>query len=182
MKRAQEWVSRNRIPTSVVLGSVLLLLARPTLPSLWVGFPLLLASEAIRIWSSGYIEKDTALSMTGPYSIVRNPLYLGNFLIGLSFCVIGKSILMLFLFLAGFYFIYKPTIETEEGKLRQKFGQDYIAYCAKTPRLFPSFSRTDWVAGPFSWGLILRHQEYLTIFGIMGILVVLTFKARWMSG
>jgi len=183
MKNVQEWVSRHRINTSVVWGIVLLGFAKPAPFPVAMGLPLLILGEAIRIWSSGTIQKDTTLARYGPYSITRNPLYLGNFLIGLSLCVImGMSWMILILFVSGFYFIYQPTIEAEEKKLMQTFGKDFMIYCAQVPRFFPSVlrlplagrapsaGRTSSAGVRFSWVLVVQHREHWTCLAILGVI------------
>ena len=177
MKKIQEWIGRHRIITSLC-GAVLLFgLAAPTGRSILVGLPVVALGEAIRIWSSGHIGKDEWLTVDGPYSLSRNPLYLGNFFLGLGVSVMGRSPAILLLFLIGFYFIYKPTIESEEKKLGQKFGADYIAYCNRVPRFFPSPWRWRVVWGRFEWRRVLGHREHHTWLGIVTILLLLVLRA-----
>jgi len=73
----------------------------------------------------------------GPYSLSRNPMYFGTFIIGL-----GLS-LMLFLwwvalgFLAIYLAIYLPLIAGEEKILSGRFGAPFKDYCLKTSKFFP---------------------------------------------
>lgn len=178
MKKVQEWVGRHRIVISMTGAVLLFFLANPSPLSLRLGFPIILFGEAIRVWSSGHIRKDRALTVDGPYSLSRNPLYLGNFFLGLGISVTGRSFPMVFLFLVGFYLIYKPTIAAEEKKLFHKFGADYSAYCQKVPRFFPSFRRWDLERGEFEWQRVLGHREYRTWLGILGILLLLALRTK----
>ena len=179
MRQVQLWVSRHRIITSAIGALSLFFLARPTPSSIGWGLPIVALGEAVRVWSSGHIGKDEWLTVDGPYSLSRNPLYLGNFFLGLGVSVMGRSPLMFLLFLAGFYFIYKPTIASEEKRLAQKFGADYAAYCARVPRFFPSLRRWAPVAGRFEWKRVLGHREYQTWLGILSVLILLALRARF---
>lgn len=180
MKKIQEWVSRNRIVTSMTGAVLLFFLANPTPASFRFGLPIILFGEGIRIWSSGHIRKDRELTVDGPYSLSRNPLYLGNFFLGLGIAVTGRSLPMVLLFFIGFYFIYKPTIDAEEKKLFQKFGAAYSNYCLNVPRFFPSVRKWKLERGEFAWRRVLGHREYRTWLGILGILIFLVFKNKLM--
>jgi uncharacterized membrane protein len=106
---------------------------------------LVLCGFLVRIIARGFKEEHTdggnRLVTDGIYSVVRNPMYAGTFL----FCV--GVILMLFnpwalvLFMAAYLSIYIPEIRKEERILFKAFGEQYQAYCEKTPRFFPDLIR-----------------------------------------
>jgi protein-S-isoprenylcysteine O-methyltransferase Ste14 len=94
------------------------------------------------------------LVQTGPYAVVRNPLYVGNWLIAVGLCVIAQ---LRWLLLAG------PLLALEP-RLLEQFGDDYLRYCEATPRFFPRglFTRRGWhdlldARGPHP---VLRTKEY----------------------
>ena len=175
--RLRDFVSRHRITTSAVFGGALLALAAPTPRSLALGLPLVLLGEALRTWSSGYIRKDHALATDGPYSLTRNPLYLGNFILGLGFCVMAHRWSVVFVFLLVFALIYDATIEDEERKLLKRFGDAFIAYCREVPRFFPRLS--GWRGAPFRWALVRQHREFRTWAAVAGAVAVVIFKMWW---
>lgn len=95
-----------------------------------------------RLWCTLYIggRKSEEIVANGPYSIVRNPLYVfsaigaagagaqtGSAIIGLIF---GVVTVIAFIVVAL----------REEKHLRDKFGEAYDAYCARVPRMLPNFS------------------------------------------
>ena len=58
---------------------------------LW-GVILMAAGELIRLWSLGFVEKKgKELAMNGPYAFTRNPLYVGNFFLGLGLVTIAAN-------------------------------------------------------------------------------------------
>lgn len=169
-------VGRNRIVTSLLLGAAFWFFARPTLASIAAGVPFVLLGEAIRTWSSGYIRKNQELATTGPYALTRNPLYLGNGVLGFGFVVMGRSWVFLLLFLAAFSFIYRSTIRQEEERLSAKFGERFSEYVTTVPRFFPRWRGWRSERGSFDWDLVMKHREHRTWLGILVVLALMIMK------
>jgi len=97
----------RRIP--VFVGAFLLLLfAQPELPGIVVGMILIILGEATRIWAAGHLQKNEALTVTGPYAHVKNPLYIGTILITAGFCIFADNIYILTAATFAFCFHYIP--------------------------------------------------------------------------
>ena len=77
----------------------------------------------------------------GPYSISRNPLYVFSFMGAFGVGAQTGSLVMAGLFLAVTMAVFYVTVRREEAWLGQTFGETYRAYCARTPRFGPRFSR-----------------------------------------
>lgn len=137
-----------------------------------VGLPIVLAGEAIRLWASGYIEKKGGkLATDGPFAYVRNPLYAGNFLLGLGIVLISRNLWFMALFLVGFMVIYRGTVEKEEKDLEALFGDPYRRYLKEVPRFIPRLSPYPFREKiAFQWRLILKHREYVTLLGLAALL------------
>ncbi|WP_338066483.1 isoprenylcysteine carboxylmethyltransferase family protein [Phyllobacterium zundukense] len=103
------------------------------------GFVLILVCIFGRLWSILYVggRKNSELAISGPYSVTRNPLYLfstiGAFGIGLMFGSIIVAACLGF----GTYAVFRETARKEEAFLRDKFGPEFEAYVARTPRYWP---------------------------------------------
>lgn len=91
----------------------------------------------VRFWAAGYIKKIRKLTTSGPYAFVRNPLYVGNFLMGLGFCLFVKNIYISLIYITIFTFFYVGTMKKEEILLTELFGQDYVDYKKSVPAFFP---------------------------------------------
>ena len=81
-----------------------------------------------RLWALMYIGglKKRELITDGPYSIVRNPLYISSLIGAIGIGLASENLLILAVILL-FYLLYYPfTILAEEKKLADKFGNDYI--------------------------------------------------------
>jgi len=81
-------------------------------------------------------RKEEHLVTSGPYHYVRNPIYLGAFtlIIALAFLAANWLLLLPALFLVTL--IYRQ-IDGEEAMLKEKFGDEYLEYAKRTPRIIP---------------------------------------------
>lgn len=148
--------------------AILVYYSRSCPQSFLAGIPVLLAGEAVRLWASGHIErKGSKLATGGPFAYVRNPLYVGNFLMGLGIVIISNNPALLIFFLAGFSFIYWGTVKKEQKDLEALFGEPYRDYLKQVhpfiPRLTPYPSREKTA---FQWALIGKHREYVTLLSL----------------
>jgi protein-S-isoprenylcysteine O-methyltransferase Ste14 len=85
--------------------------------------------------------KSEQLVTSGPYSLVRNPMYLGSFLIGAGFILMLWPWWALPVFAGIFYARFNPQMVKEEEFLTKLAGEKYVSYCRETPRIFPSWAR-----------------------------------------
>ncbi len=105
----------------------------PALP----GVMLCLLGALLRFWASGYLRKDTRPAVGGPYSYVRNPLYLGTYWMALGTAWAIENWILLAVATVLFAGIYHFIILDEELKLRRIFGEPYSQYCQLVSRFFP---------------------------------------------
>ena len=184
-RRGGTWVQRWRVPLGFVCAGLFVVLARPDRRSLFVGGAVALLGLAIRAWASGHIRKNDRLAVSGPYAHTRNPLYLGSFILGLGFTVAAASSLLLFLLLGGlfaslFLGIYWPVMRVEASTLAGMFGEEYNAYAAAVPLLFPRLTAYRAGDGPevrFDPTLYMRYREYRAALGLLVAWCVLWLKA-----
>ncbi len=107
------------------------------------GYTAILKGTFLRMSARGhkkaFSQRSHNLVTTGPYKIVRNPMYLGSFLIGAGFVLILWPWWGVPVFAWVFYTRFKRQIAYEEEILSRSFGSKYTAYCHLTPRVFPNF-------------------------------------------
>src|SRR5580700_1157202 len=103
----------------------------------WPGIVLCFIGATIRYWASGYLRKDSRPAVGGPYGFVRNPLYLGTYLMALGTALAIENWALLGLMTVLFAVVYHYIILDEETKLHRIFGQSYSQYQASVPRFFP---------------------------------------------
>ena len=107
---------KKRIAISFLFVGLFLVFSRPIRPAILLGLVVAVAGESLRTWASGYISKGKVLATQGPYSYMRNPLYLGSFVMGLGVCLMGRSIIFMLAYLLVFSIVYSRLILKEEEK------------------------------------------------------------------
>jgi len=126
-----------------------------------ISIMLVLAGALIRFWARGHFRKGRLVT-TGPYALIRHPLYLGSLL------VIAGVLLQLSdrLFNWGVIIplvavFYGAAIIHEEKSLEKIFGRQWQLYKGDVPRIIPSLQ--SWLLPrhnrKWSWKVYLRTGE-----------------------
>ena len=151
-----------------------IVLAKPDLTSILSGISINLFGLSIRTWAAGYLRKEKELTVSGPYKYTRNPLYVGNLILGIGAVVGSRSWWMLAFFSAYFLLFYSVAIKNEKGKMKKSFPREYEDYMRKVPLFFPflkplSLSRKREKRGQeksrFNWKLYKKNKEYRALIG-----------------
>ncbi len=137
----------NRLFGGLVIGYAIVAAApKPFAPWLdasmeLIGFTLLCAAAFGRVWCLTFAagNKDWILLTEGPYSVVRNPLYLFSVVGAIGFGLVTENLWLVCVLVAYCAFNYPITVAREERHLRAIFGSDYVAYSQRVPRWFPKF-------------------------------------------
>src|SRR5271165_2302429 len=164
---------RIRVPAGFLFAALYLWRARPTYASLAWSLLLVVPGLLLRAYASGYVKKNTELTVTGPYAYTRNPLYLGSILMAFGFAAASRSLLINLLLALLFLLIYAPTIYGEEQFLRSTFPA-YESYAQRVPRLLPRLTPAGIPGeGSFSGALYLKHREFNSLLGACAVYAVL---------
>lgn len=102
--------------------------------------------------------KAASLNTTGPYSVVRHPLYLGNALIAMGFALFPHTWLVpvaVAPLLAGYY---ACIARWEEQYLRTQFGVAFETWARRVPAVIPAFRRYVPADRPFDVRRVLRTE------------------------
>lgn len=150
--------------------------ARPEDP--WVPVALVLATlgAGMRAWAAGTVFKNEILATTGPYSLVRHPLYLGNILIFVGFNLLNNEAWAWLLTVSFLWFFYPTAIKYEDGKLEELFGQQWRDWRARTPALIPVRLQFSALKSEWSIGLFAGRNGELVIF--LFVMVCLALAVR----
>jgi protein-S-isoprenylcysteine O-methyltransferase Ste14 len=168
--------------TPIPLIIILFLYASPNLISATIGLTLVFFGELFRIYSVAFIgtvsrtrssSTGSRLITTGPFAYVRNPLYVGNFLITTGIAIYSGTVWIMILTILAFATQYFFIVEYEESILREKFGAEYDSYCKTVPAWFakrrPKIEEVEW---PSPQGIIESiKSEKRTLTGIFAILM-----------
>jgi protein-S-isoprenylcysteine O-methyltransferase Ste14 len=191
-ERSGNWLFKRRswLPAAfIVIGIIVLYLTNrqaiifnPTAELIFLGVSLL--GEAIRIYTVGYAPKNTSgrntaagqiadeLNTTGIYSLVRHPLYIGNFFMWLGPVLFLRTSVFIVFFVLIYWLYYERIMFAEEQFLRDKFGEAYDKYSEKIRSVIPRFSGYVRPALPFSFKSVLK-REYNSFVNMFIIFVLL---------
>jgi protein-S-isoprenylcysteine O-methyltransferase Ste14 len=130
-----------------------------------VGFLLIAMGEAIRlsgVAAAGTVTRRRSRTVQrlvtyGVFAWMRNPLYVGNFLIWMGFIVISGVLWFLPVAIVLFAVEYSLIVRYEEGVLESIFGDEYLAYRDRTSRWVPRPPGTD-EEGEHHWGEAWRSE------------------------
>jgi protein-S-isoprenylcysteine O-methyltransferase Ste14 len=172
----QEILNRFRVRAGLFLALAVILLARPTWRSILSGILICALGLAIRTWASGHLRKEKELAVSGPYRYSRNPLYLGNFLLGIGVTVGARSWWVLGLCVSYFAVFYPLIIRRERERMKNLFPRQYEDYGKKVPLFFPSLRKHLPANGRFSWSLYRLNKEYRALLGTILVWLVLAAK------
>ena len=172
-KRYADRVARLRVPFGFLLVLAFVWFAEPTWESLMWGMPVSALGNVLRGWAAGHLQKNTALTDSGPYAYVRNPLYLGTLTVAAGFVIAARRWELAILFAAVFLGIYLPVVELEEQHLRALFPA-YAEYARRVPKLIPRgrFGGTK----SFRWPVYKKNQEYQASIGFLAGILILILK------
>jgi len=138
----------------------------------------LLSGLLLRSWAAGTLVKKKKLACTGPYALVRHPLYLGSILMMLGFTLLTG--MWWNLLISGLTALVSigPAIYGEEQFLALRFGDRWTSYAAHCGRLIPR-GLAGRLASFWNWRRWLRNREYNAWLGVIaGWLGLLAWHLR----
>lgn len=151
-----------------------------------LGFLIALAGATTRFVAVGFAKPFTSgrenflkaenLNTNGLYAIVRNPLYVGNFLVynGVLIAYASPAALALFnaFFIVNYYFI----ILSEENYLEKQFGEVYNEYRRAVPKVMPRPRLYRKYDRPFSWTRAIFKEKNTTCYWLFFFAVAMLIK------
>ncbi len=176
---------RWRVPLGFAFAAWYLVVARPSsLITFLSSLVLVFIGCFLRSWAAGYLLKGKRVAVGGPYAYIRNPLYVGSFILGAGFCAALwrwplplSSLIIGLAFLLGFGVIYRAKALAEEAELAANLGGSYRSYAQEVPAFLPTRGRVKGLGRQrFSWELYLRNREYECILGCATFLVYLYWR------
>lgn len=104
------------------------------------------------------IQIAKSLNTTGMYSLLRHPLYLGNYLIGLGVVMVPAVWWLPVFYSLSFLLYYERIMFAEEVFLKHRFGEEYCAWAEVTPAFIPNLRLWRAASLPFSFVTICRRE------------------------
>lgn len=152
-----------------------------------VGFALIAVGEAIRlagVAAAGTVTRRRSRTVQrlvtyGIFSWMRNPLYVGNFLIWMGFTVISGVLWFIPIAVVLFAIEYTLIVRYEEGVLESIFGAEYLAYKSRTPRWIPSPPSVR-ESGEHHWGEAWKSEiSTFMQYAVLTVAFVLKDRYGW---
>ena len=121
-----------------------------------------LFGQLIRIITVGFAPGNTSgrntaggqiadvINTTGIYSVVRHPLYIGNYFMWLGPVLFLRSVWVVIVFTLVYWLYYERIIFAEEQFLRRKFEDAYDKWSETVRAVIPSFKKYIPPSLPFS--------------------------------
>ncbi len=125
-----------------------------------------------------------SLVQSGFFAHVRNPMYVGNYLIMLGFVMLYGSIWAYLVVLPFFTLVYYSIVKNEEDYLKHKFSQEFEGYSKKVNRFIPNLKglKSSLKQYEYDWRKVLK-KEYGTIFVVLaGLLAIVIWKEIYFFG
>jgi len=167
LRRALEKI---RIPLGVALVVLLFIFGR--MEMYFQAVVISLFGELIQMWSSGSLEKNVVLTIRGPYCLVRNPMYLGRFLVILGALLLSKNIYIIVIYVGAFSYYVANRVKREEKHLIEIFGEPYLEYCNQVNRFMPMLGACETKDTLFfRLGLLIRNNEHLNFLALLAFYI-----------
>lgn len=125
----------------LLLVAVCAYFASPDIGTVSIGLALAVAGQIFRIYAAGYIFKNKQLASTGPYALVRHPLYLGNFMILIGFTIASANLYVTAVVAIFFLIWYPAAIDYEDSKLENIFGDEWREWSKNIRAIIPGRAR-----------------------------------------
>lgn len=144
--------------------------------------------QFVRFLVIGYTPRNTSgrntkkqvadvVNSTGIYSVVRHPLYLGNFFMWLGIAMLTQHLPFVLIFILVFWLFYERVMYAEEQFLTRTHGAAYTDWASRVPAFIPSL--TGWKPSPMSFSLrnILKRESV----GILNVFICF-YLFQWIQG
>jgi len=197
---------KNLVDSNKRLNYIVRQLRRCRIPALWLVFLILIAEDiltgkkpyefllpnipivaiigAVLILSGGFLRclargyfVEGCLFTTGPYALVRHPLFLGTLLITMGLLFLLNDWVNCVVVLPLFTVFYGSAIIHEEWALEKKFGREWELYKTKVPAIIPSL-RSVFSTRHFSgwqWKVFLSTGELISFSVILTLALLIEF-------
>jgi protein-S-isoprenylcysteine O-methyltransferase Ste14 len=192
LERSGNWLFKRRswLPLFLILCGIIMMYFENSRVLVFVTWKELLFlgislfGETIRVFTVAYAPGNTSgrntdagqladeINTTGIYSVMRHPLYAGNFFMWLGPALFLRSAWFAIVFILLYWLYYERIIFAEEQFLRRKFGESYDKWSESVKAVIPVFRNYIPPQLSFSFKTVLRRENnsFMNIFIIFSAL------------
>lgn len=176
-KRLEKITSRTVV--LYAMTGLLVIFANPSAKACLLGFVVIAAGEALRIWATGHLKKNEELTTSGPYAFIQSPMYLGSFIIATGLCIMARNSVIWVIAAAVYFLAYIPRKQEKEWtRLEKKFGEAFLKYKGEVPYLIPTktlpYSQAE--NRPWSMAQMIENNEHQVAVGILLIAIFIMVR------
>lgn len=110
-----------------------------------------------------------SINSTGIYSLVRHPLYFGNFLIWFGIAAFTLNLWFLVAFVFMYWVYYERIMFAEEEFMREKFGDQYTNWANTVPAFIPALRKIKKPDYKFQWKKVIRQEKS----GLLNLFIII---------
>lgn len=122
------------------------------------------------------------LNTKGIYSMVRHPLYLGNYFMWIGIVMFTFNFSFIVIITLLFWLYYERIMFAEERFLERKFGESYLNWAQKTPSFLPCFRKYIRNEMPLSYKSILKREYSGLLATVLGFVFIDDLRRYFESG
>ena len=181
--RAGRWLFPRRVWLPLPLAVALLVMPSGEERRLFLvlGVAIVAIGELLRLWAVRHIgvisrtrsDRLGPLVATGPFALMRNPLYLGNIALWIGFALSARLPWMVPVVVVLLGFEYHAIVRWEEHLLEARRGDEYREYAAHVPRWIPKTKRRDQLFSASSAASAVAFSWRETFFSERGTLLAI---------
>ncbi len=176
MKNITEIIIKHRSFVGILGLIAILYLSEPGPQSVFIGFFFIIAGMFFRGWSSGYINKEGGdLATQGPFALTRNPLYFGNFILGVGIAIAGNNIYCYAIFLVYYLLFFPFLMVIEHKRMKKKFGKQYEEWAKNSYSFFPLKIKKFDKQG-FNISFYMKNREYKVLYFSLFVIAAFVLK------
>jgi protein-S-isoprenylcysteine O-methyltransferase Ste14 len=172
------------VRSRVLLGiGVVVVLLRYSSPH-WMlaGFLVSMLGEAIQLWCFASLDKGRTLACNGPYTMVRNPMYLGRYFIILGPLMLLDNAWLLVAYTVVYWFYMVNRVKREEEYLVGALGAPYQQYLRTVNRFLPGAPKPGSRLAFWDWKLLKRNHGTTNLVATLAFWVAAWAWARFGLG
>jgi protein-S-isoprenylcysteine O-methyltransferase Ste14 len=165
----------------VPIGIVAMLLLTKYAYSDWLlaGFLVSMFGLFIQIWCFASLDKNATLTARGPYTMVRNPMYLGRFFIMFGFLMLLGNWWLMGAFTLLYWLYMSARVQREEKRLIALFTESYAHYCATVRRFIPQWPATGEAVLYWEWKLCKQNHAALNFIATLAAWIFVYAALTW---
>ncbi len=137
-----------------------------------LGLGLVLCGLGLRSWAAGTLHKRTELTTSGPYGLVRHPLYIGSFMMMVGFCELIDDAENIWFVFGPMLALYVYRALHEEKILAAAFPDQWADFARNVPRFFPRRLPKQ-VFATWNFRQWIKNREYQAVSAVLLGLVAL---------